>query len=327
MPRIAHNKLSLDYVKNKTKDISNGYECIDNKYENSNTKLIFRCSNGHIFKMTWNNFRSGWRCIECSGLKKKNMKEVREYVEKIGYECLSNKYENANGSIKVVCDKGHIFDTSWNNLHNKKYRCPICSNRKRLTISDIEKKIKTFGYNLIRGIYKNNKSKIYLECPNGHIFVTTYNWFHNGNRCPVCNKINKCGKGNPMYGKKGIDHPAWKGYSELESLDLYKYRLQIMHLSNINFRKYHYLINPNRVLRGNKYHLDHIYSIIDGFKNNVNPKIISSPVNLRIVDAKDNQIKHGNSLFTLDTLNTLYLQFEEETKHGTTYNTDNSLGL
>jgi len=74
-----------------------------------------------------------------------------------------------------------------------------------------------------------------------------------------------------------------------------------------------FLINPNNLKRGrNKYHLDHIYSIIDGFSNNVSPEIISSPINLRMLTENENIVKNGTSHMTLEQLYNLYEQFMRE---------------
>lgn len=50
------------------------------------------------------------------------------------------------------------------------------------------------------------------------------------------------------------------------------------------------------------FHVDHIYSIRDGFVNKISPLILSHPVNLRILDAKENSSKGGKSEMTLEEL-------------------------
>ena len=58
----------------------------------------------------------------------------------------------------------------------------------------------------------------------------------------------------------------------------------------------------NIELRGNDYHLDHKYTIYDGFKNNVDPKIIGHWKNLEIITAIENSKKNKNSSITLNEL-------------------------
>lgn len=55
---------------------------------------------------------------------------------------------------------------------------------------------------------------------------------------------------------------------------------------------------------------DHLYSVSDGFENNVDPKIISHPVNCRIVPHQQNQSKNKKSLITLEELKERIKEFE-----------------
>lgn len=64
------------------------------------------------------------------------------------------------------------------------------------------------------------------------------------------------------------------------------------------YRRWSNVLNPNRVKRGKKYHLDHICSIIDCFAEGVDPKIVGSLSNLRIISAKENMAKSSKSSFT-----------------------------
>ena len=47
---------------------------------------------------------------------------------------------------------------------------------------------------------------------------------------------------------------------------------------------------------------DHLYSVSDGFKNNVDPLLMSHPANCKIVPHRQNQNKHKNSSITLEEL-------------------------
>jgi hypothetical protein len=56
----------------------------------------------------------------------------------------------------------------------------------------------------------------------------------------------------------------------------------------------------------NAYHLDHIYSITDGYLNGVEPEIIGSIHNLRFIPAIDNQVKKTRSDISLKKLKKMY---------------------
>ena len=55
---------------------------------------------------------------------------------------------------------------------------------------------------------------------------------------------------------------------------------------------------------------DHLYSISDGFKNNVDPKIMSHPMNCQIIPHQANQSKNKKSLITLEELLERIKKFE-----------------
>lgn len=50
------------------------------------------------------------------------------------------------------------------------------------------------------------------------------------------------------------------------------------------------------------FHVDHIVSVMDGFKNKISPLILSHPYNLRILEAKKNSSKGCKSEMTIEEL-------------------------
>lgn len=91
---------------------------------------------------------------------------------------------------------------------------------------------------------------------------------------------------------------SWaKKLSESELTDLKEYYKEV---SKYTKRAAHKVNNIE--LRSNDYHLDHIFSIKEGYKNNVDPKIIGSVVNLRIVTKSKNCSKKSNCDISLEEL-------------------------
>ena len=60
----------------------------------------------------------------------------------------------------------------------------------------------------------------------------------------------------------------------------------------------------------NGYHLDHIFSISEGFKNNISPWIVGSLINLRMIPAKENIAKNAKSDISIEELFYKYFQTE-----------------
>ena len=64
------------------------------------------------------------------------------------------------------------------------------------------------------------------------------------------------------------------------------------------------------------FHLDHIYSIKEGFLNNVNPEVIASLVNLRFIPFEENISKKEKCDMDLETLLKVYNQYSCLAEHG-----------
>jgi hypothetical protein len=63
--------------------------------------------------------------------------------------------------------------------------------------------------------------------------------------------------------------------------------------TNKSWYEHFHDINPESIQRGNDYHLDHIYSIQQGFIDNVPPEIMGHWTNLRLIDARKNKSKRN----------------------------------
>ena len=137
--------------------------------------------------MTFNNFKNGARCPYCNGNVKLTYNEVKKYIESFGYKLLSGNYENNHSKLKIMCNKGHIYETSFK-VFKKGFRCPHCSNKAKHTLEEIEKYLNLFDYKLISDKYTNANTPIKVMCPEGHIFEIRFSDFKNNNRrCPICN--------------------------------------------------------------------------------------------------------------------------------------------
>ena len=279
-----------------------GYKCLSNEYVNNKTKLKFQCNNGHIYEVVWSSLQQGCRCPVCSNRKKKTIEEIRSYVEKFGYKCLSEEYISSKTKLKIQCDKGHIYEVI-RPAFMRGQRCSICAGLKKKTIEEIRSYVEKFGYKCLSEEYINAHSYLEFQCNNNHTYKAIWSNLKRGSRCPLCADNNMIGEGNP----------CWKNYSDEDRKDVVLYKAEVMQLSNINYKKYFYLINPSNLRREQfAFHLDHIFSVQDGFNNGVPPEIIANPVNLQMLWWSDNMSKNDTSYMTLKQLYDLYEQFNEE---------------
>lgn len=90
----------------------------------------------------------------------------------------------------------------------------------------------------------------------------------------------------------------------------YLYKEKVNKLTRINYRLYKHEIDP-RSKRNKEYHLDHIYSIKEGFVNSIPIEVIASKYNLRVIHSSENSKKQDKCGMSLRQLVCLY-EFEKE---------------
>ncbi len=293
-------KLTHKFVKESIE--ATGYKLLSKTYINSKTKLKVLCPEGHIYKVHWNNFKTGKRCPECQGTKKLTYEFIKNKTQEIaeGYELLSSKYINNSTKLIFKCDKGHIFKMCWGNFKQGQ-RCSKCRGTKKLSIRYIKEEIAITApnYKLLSTKYINCSTKLKFKCDKNHVFKMNWNNFRAGKRCSKC-----------------FHDSIRKTYTLTELTKMYWYKKAVEQYTKQNYKKYYTIINPNNLRRGrNKYHLDHIFSVMMGFKLDIKPEIIANPYNLQMLVERENIIKSDMSWQTKQELYLGYYKFKlEETK-------------
>jgi len=230
--------------------------------------------------------------------KKLTYEFVKESFKKEGYKLLSTIYKNNTSKLLIKCNNNHIFKMDYKHFKDRKQRCPKCHYKLiSHNIEYIKEQISIIApnYKLLSTEYLNNCTKLKFKCDKNHKFFMLWRNFQSGQRCAEC-----------YYESKR------KNYTKEELLRIINYRSCVVKLSNKNYKKYKNIINPNNIKRGRvKYHLDHIYSVMDGFKNNISFDVISNPYNLKLLYYKDNLNKFDNSWQSKDDLYKGYNKFKE----------------
>jgi signal recognition particle subunit SEC65 len=177
-------RLTFEYVKDFIED--EGYKLLSTEYKNAQTKLEIQCSKGHIFEMRYNSFNQGRRCPDCYENTKPTYKQVKQIIENEGYKLLSTEYKKSSIKLEIQCPSGHLFQMRYNSF-NQGRRCPECYGSKKHTYKQVKQNIEDEGYKLLSTEYVNVKSRLKIQCPEGHIFEIRYDSFQQGTRCSVCN--------------------------------------------------------------------------------------------------------------------------------------------
>lgn len=101
-----------------------------------------------------------------------------------------------------------------------------------------------------------------------------------------------------------IDHPhcgdCKLAIENITQKDIY-YK-EAWRLTEENFRRFYSTINPRGLSRSNEWHLDHTFSIAEGYRQNISASLIASPANLRMLDSASNILKKDRCDITLEEL-------------------------
>jgi hypothetical protein len=171
------------------------------EYNGSKKKILLQCERGHKFMIRPNDFQQGVGCMKCrnefiSKIKTKNYDDVKEFIEKEGYQLIEKEYTSCFKKLRMKCNNGHEFMMKFSNFKNSHQRCPKCYILGRpFTYDYVKEYIESFGYKLLSNEYKNCKTKLNIECDKNHKYFVSYNSFQQGERCPICSKVKFFSKG------------------------------------------------------------------------------------------------------------------------------------
>ena len=276
-------------------------------YVNAITKVIIKCNTcDHVWQVTPNNFlnnhtKSG--CPECKRIKQigRDIKSTDEIIDEIklvhGDRLLYDRlvYTNCYTKVTVGC-KVHGYFEKWPNDLKNKSGCPRCSGSKVIPeefLEEMSKKHTNFDFS--KFIYTSAKTKSTVICPTHGEFLQTPNGLKNAKPNHGCAK---CGIKNQLSTRVSagtIRNP--KDISEYE-----KYRMMVWKISNQQFIEHYYKINPANKKRGPKYHLDHKFSIQQGWQHNISAEVIGGWKNLQLLPAKHNQKKSNKCSVLLEDI-------------------------
>ena len=86
---------------------------------------------------------------------------------------------------------------------------------------------------------------------------------------------------------------------EIESIQLY--RSAVTYYTEKTYEQYKDTINPDNLDRGiHTNHVDHIFPVIKGWQNDIDPKLMSHPKNLRLLTSLENRSKGDRTEMTVE---------------------------
>ena len=179
----GNERVTFDFVNNYFKE--QNCKLLETEYINSNTKMKYICKCGNVSSISFDNFRSGYRCMKCSGNERLTYEFVNNYFKEHNCELLETEYINSYTKMKYKCKDNHITSISWDNF-KQGYRCITCSGREKLTYEFVYNYFKEHNCELLDSKYINANTLMKYRCECQCISKIVFGHFQNGQRCIKC---------------------------------------------------------------------------------------------------------------------------------------------
>jgi len=185
-----------------------------------------------------------------------------------------------------------FYSEKWKGDNNPSLRDDVKLKKNQSIINEdlIKKIVQDKEFKLLSIINIDGKnSKFIVECNNGHTSKKCYNNFTNKNKKFICSKC--------FYDSISLN------LSKEDMLIIKNYSRTIRSMTKKTYKQYKNIINPNNLkISFNTYHIDHKFSVAEGFRNNLPPEILSAKENLQILTQHNNLSKQDKCSITLDEL-------------------------
>ena len=176
--------------------ISRGGALISDYYINNNTRLRWRCAQGHEWEATPGSIKRGTWCPICgdkrSGRKrtKHTSDEMNALAKTKGGSCISGTYINSRSRFRWRCVIGHEWETQASVVMAGHW-CPKCEKlqlgrKYALTPEQIQATAKERGGQCLSDDYLNTRQKLTWRCAEGHRWQANANSVRQGSWCPIC---------------------------------------------------------------------------------------------------------------------------------------------
>jgi hypothetical protein len=163
-----------------------GYKLVSQEYLNAHQKLEIECPKHGIFLMRFCSIvNSNQKCPKCSHKSTKyTVQEVRQIINKKGFKLITQDYINNNQKLEIECPKHGIFKKTLDGFNQSVSGCIECSKqvkseKRKNNYQDITECVNKEDFELItkESEYKNNKTKLEINCIRHGIFKIKYNDF------------------------------------------------------------------------------------------------------------------------------------------------------
>lgn len=165
-------------------------------YLRGDSKLKWKCKEGHVWEAVSRAVQGGTWCPYCSGntVSQNIIPELKEIASKRGGLLLSKSYVNAKTKLEWQCAKNHVWRAVPSSI-KLGYWCPHCAGNRIWgnPLQELKQIARENGGECLSNSYVNSHSKIKWRCKKGHTWYATAgnirgNASKKGTWCPECAK-------------------------------------------------------------------------------------------------------------------------------------------
>jgi hypothetical protein len=173
-----------------------GGKLLDDQHRGVDTKVKWRCANGHeFFSSYYSVVTMGRWCAACANRildPERRLKEAREIASERGGQLLSTNYIRSSEHLYWRCAAGHEWGASLTNIKKGKW-CPWCAGNKFDAATQLERarnRAALMGGVLLSDAYGGNKVPMKWRCKEGHEWEASFGTVVNrGAWCALCSGV------------------------------------------------------------------------------------------------------------------------------------------
>jgi hypothetical protein len=149
-----------------------GGECLSEQYVNNETKLRWRCNDGHEWEAAPGRVKGGEWCPHCAHVARLSLNAMVEIVASRGGRCLSTEYANVETPLLWACRAGHHWTATPASIKSGRW-CSACAHNQRLEIKVMHQLARERGGKCLSTKYINNHYALRWECKRRHRWKAT----------------------------------------------------------------------------------------------------------------------------------------------------------
>ncbi|WP_456088836.1 zinc-ribbon domain-containing protein [Paraburkholderia ferrariae] len=168
-----------------------GGECLSTHYENSHSRLRWRCNAGHTWLASLDGVARGYWCRACYlDSTKPQQEEIDRTAAERGGGCLS-AYVDRDTALEWQCEEGHRWSAPWFRVKKGQW-CRQCAVKARTrTIEQMQELAQSRGGRCLSTVYPGPHGKIEWECSLQHVWLASVNSVWRGSWCPECARMER----------------------------------------------------------------------------------------------------------------------------------------